>query len=293
MIKSMTGFGRAEAELDGFKVTAEIRSVNHRYFELTSRIPRAFGFLEDKLKTLISARLFRGKVDAFVSVEETAESVGAAVTVNHALAKGYVEAIGELSDTYGLSGELMAVNLVRFPELFSVRKTAVDEDRVWAAVEAAVLPALDKLIEMRAFEGDKLKEDILFRTAQIGEMVRTVETRSPLIAAEYRKKLELRLRELLDNVQVDEQRLLTETAIIADKTAVAEETVRLKSHIAQMGNILETGGAVGRKLDFLVQEFNREANTIGSKVQDLEIINLVVELKSEIEKIREQVQNIE
>ena len=289
----MTGFGRAEAEAKGYKATVEIKSVNHRYLELSFRTPRAFGFLEDKLKSLISARVSRGKTDVTVWVEETGESDCSAVTVNRALARGYVDAIYALSDEFGISGELMAAQLSRFPDIFTVSRKPADEEKVWPAVAEAVGLALEKFLDMREFEGNKLKADILSRCGVILEKVEEIEARSPQLAVEYREKLEQRLRDLLGDVKVDEQRLITETAIMADKTAVAEETVRLRSHIAQMGAILSAGGAVGRKLDFLVQEFNREANTIGSKIQNLEITGMVIDIKAEIEKIREQVQNIE
>jgi uncharacterized protein (TIGR00255 family) len=289
----MTGFGRAETETDGYKATVEIKSVNHRYLELAFRTPRTFGFLEDRLKSLISLCVSRGKTDVFVSVEETGELLCPAVTVNRSLAREYLDAIGGLSGEFGLSGEISAEILSRFPDVFTVSRKPADEEKVWPAVSGAVRLALEKFLDMREFEGEKLKADILSRCDAILEKVEVIEARSPQLALEYREKLEQRLRDLLGDVKVDEQRLITETAIMADKTAVAEETVRLRSHIAQMGAILFSGGAVGRKLDFLVQEFNRETNTIGSKIQNLEISGLVIDIKAEIEKIREQIQNIE
>lgn len=292
MVSSMTGYGRAETVRDDISVTVELRSVNHRYFEFSSRVPRGFNFLEDKLKSFCQQRISRGKVDLFLTVNMTAGD-DVEIEINHALASGYVNAVGELSERYGLKNDLSAVNLSRFPELFTVKKKALDEDYVWSVVEETVEGAVDGFAKMRAVEGKKLYDDVVSRVEFILEKVAFVEQRSPQTVASYREKLENRIKELLGDASVDEARLLTETAIFADKIAVAEETVRLRSHIKQLTDLMNSNDAVGRKLDFIVQEMNREANTIGSKAQDIEIAHTVVDIKAEIEKIREQIQNIE
>mgnify|MGYP000014253105 CR=1 FL=1 len=292
MVSSMTGYGRAETVRDDISVTVELRSVNHRYFEFSSRVPRGFNFLEDKLKSFCQQRISRGKVDLFLTVNMT-EGDDVEIEINHALASGYVNAVGELSERYGLKNDLSAVTLSRFPELFTVKKKALDEDYVWSVVEETVAAAVDGFAKMRAVEGKKLYDDVAGRVEFILEKVAFVEQRSPQTVAAYREKLENRIKELLGDASVDEARLLTETAIFADKIAVAEETVRLRSHIKQLTDLMNSNDAVGRKLDFIVQEMNREANTIGSKAQDIEIAHTVVDIKAEIEKIREQIQNIE
>lgn len=292
MVSSMTGYGRGEAAKDAVSVCVELRSVNHRYFEFSSRVPRGYAFLEDKLKNFCQQRISRGKVDLFLTVDVTDDD-NVAVEINHSLAKGYVDAIKELSDTYGLNGECSAVTLARFPDLFNVKKQVLDEDAVWQVVEEATSAALDGFMNMRAAEGKKLYDDVISRVGFILDKVAFIEERSPETVKAYREKLEARIKELLGDTTVDEARLLTETAIFADKVAVAEETVRLRSHIKQLCDLLNSDIAVGRKLDFIVQEMNREANTIGSKAQDIEIAHTVVDIKAEIEKIREQIQNIE
>ena len=292
MVSSMTGYGRGEALKENISVVVELRSVNHRYFEFSSRVPRGYAFLEDKLKTFCQQRITRGKVDLFLTLDVSA-SDNVAVEINHSLASGYVNAIKELSETYEINDGLSAINLSRFPDLFTVKSQAIDEDIVWSVVEEATSVALDGFTAMRAKEGKKLYDDVKSRVETILEKVAFVEERSPETVRAYREKLETRIREMLADATVDEGRLLTETAIFADKVAVAEETVRLRSHIKQLMELLESDIAVGRKLDFIVQEMNREANTIGSKAQDIEIAHTVVDIKAEIEKIREQIQNIE
>ena len=292
MVSSMTGYGRGEALKENISVVVELRSVNHRYFEFSSRIPRGYAFLEDKLKTFCQQRITRGKVDLFLTLDVSA-SDNVVVEINHSLASGYVNAIKELSETYEINDGLSAINLSRFPDLFTVKSQAIDEDIVWSVVEEATSVALDGFAAMRAKEGKKLYDDVKSRVETILEKVAFVEERSPETVKAYREKLETRIREMLADATVDEGRLLTETAIFADKVAVAEETVRLRSHIKQLMELLESDIAVGRKLDFIVQEMNREANTIGSKAQDIEIAHTVVDIKAEIEKIREQIQNIE
>lgn len=288
----MTGFGRSEQKVDGREITVEIKSVNHRYFEFGCRVSRGYAFLEEKLKAHIQKAVARGKIDVYVSISDCDEKQ-AEVTVNHSLAAGYVAALKELKDTYALSGEISVSDITRFNDIFTVHRTPEDEDAVWASVRTVLDSALESFIAMREQEGVKMKEDILLRSKSILSLVSSVEEKSPETVAKYRQKLEERLKEVLSGVNIDEQRLLTEAAIFADKVAVAEETVRLRSHFDQMFQMLESGEAIGRKLDFILQEMNRETNTIGSKVQDAELAHIVVEIKGELEKIREQLQNIE
>ena len=292
MIKSMTGYGRAQQSVDGMNITVELKSVNHRYFEFTSKLPRNYGFLDEKLKSFFSTKLTRGKTECYVQIEAVDEP-DTVISLNHSLVKGYLEAYKELSDTYGIENDIKVSNLARVGDIFTVRKKEADEDKIWAAVETVAAAALDGFIAMREREGEKLKADVLSRLDTIIENVEFIEARSPQTVAEYNEKLVARMKELLGEAHIDEQRILTEAAIFADKVAVAEETVRLRSHISQLRSFLELNEAVGKKMDFLVQELNREANTIGSKAQDVEIARRVVAIKAEIEKIREQIQNIE
>ena len=292
MIKSMTGYGRAIQLVDGMNITVEIKSVNHRYFEFSSKLPRSYGFLDEKLKSFFMGKLTRGKMECYVSIE-TVEEPDTLISVNHPLVKGYLDAYKELSETYGLENNIRVSDIARVSDVFSIRKQAADEDKIWAAVSVVAQVALDGFIAMREREGERLKADVLSRLATIIECVEFVEERSPETVKEYNEKLLSRLRELLEDTHIDEQRILTEAAIFADKIAVAEETVRLRSHISQLTSFLDLSEAVGKKMDFLVQEMNREANTIGSKAQDVEIARRVVSIKAEIEKIREQIQNIE
>lgn len=278
--------------VDGMNVTVELRSVNHRYFEFTAKVPRTYGFLEEKLKTFTNTLVARGKVECYVAVEQLEESE-TTVSVNASLAKGYVDALRQLSEMFGLTADISAGALSRYPDVLVLQKTAADEDRIWNAVRTVAEKAVMRFIEMRETEGAKLKADILSRADTILEHVAFVEERSPQTVKEYNEKLKQRMEELLGSTQVDEQRLLTEAAIFADKIAVDEETVRLRSHISQLRTFMEADEPIGRKLDFLVQEINREANTIGSKAQDVEIAKRVIAVKAEVEKIREQVQNIE
>ncbi len=292
MIRSMTGFGRAQEIVDGMNVTVEMKSVNHRYFDFSSRVPRTFGFLDEKLKTYIQSYVSRGKMECFVQIEELQEE-DCIVSVNHSLARGYINALNELCETYELKNDMSVSSVARYHEIFSVHKSEADEERIWNAVRKVADVALKNFISMREREGEKLKNDILSRCELILSNVAFIEERSPQTVAEYNAKLIERMKNVLEDVNVDEQRLLTEAAIYADKVAVAEETVRLRSHISQMNEFMISSEAVGRKMDFLVQEFNREANTIGSKAQDVEIARKVIDIKAEIEKIREQIQNIE
>ncbi|HIR11088.1 MAG TPA: YicC family protein [Candidatus Fimenecus excrementavium] len=292
MIKSMTGFGRAQETVDGMTVTVELKSVNHRYFEFTAKVPRTYGFLEEKLKSFLNARVSRGKMECYVSIENLEES-DMEVVVNPSLAKGYVDALRTLSETFGLKEDYSAISIAKFPDVLTLRKAPADEEKIWNAVQKVTELAVERFVTMRETEGEKLRADILSKADTILEHVAFVESRSPQTVREYHEKLRQRMEELLENTQVDEQRLLTEAAIFADKVAVDEETVRLRSHISQLREFLNANEPIGRKLDFLVQEMNRESNTIGSKAQDVEIAKRVIAIKAEVEKIREQVQNIE
>ena len=292
MIRSMTGYGRHQASVNGMDITVEIKSVNHRYYEYSSRLPRTYGFLDDKLKSYLQGRIARGKVEVYVSID-TVDAPGSDVVVNYSLADSYVKALKDLSARYGLKDDVSAMSLTRFPDILTVRRAPEDEDAVWDAVRSVAEKALDAFVTMREREGARLKEDVLSRAATILQLVEQVEERSPQTVQAHMEKVQARMRELLDGAAVDEQRLLTEAALYADKIAVAEETVRLRSHIAQLEQMMESSEAIGRKLDFLVQEINREANTTGSKCQDVELARIVVEIKAEVEKIREQIQNIE
>lgn len=294
MVKSMTGFGRCETEINGKAITVEIKSVNHRYFEFSCRITRGYSFLEDKLKAFVNARVARGKIDMFVSVG-AADDVPCEVAVNHSLVSGYLAAMKEISDTYGVPNDASVVALSRFPDVFTVNKAPVDEEQLTSDVLTAADAALNSFVAMRETEGARMKADILSRAETILSIVSEIEERSPQTVREYENRLLERIRQTLENlsVEVDEQRILTEVAVFADKVAVAEETVRLRSHFEQLRAFLSLDQPIGRKIDFIIQEMNREANTIGSKVQDAVLAHKVVDIKSEIEKIREQVQNIE
>lgn len=292
MIKSMTGYGKSEQTIDSLNVTVEIKSVNHRYFEFSARVPREYGFLEEKLKKYCNSLITRGKVECYVSVEDLEERE-MEVNVNETLAAGYVKALKELSERFGLKDDISAVTLSRYPDVITLHKASEDEERIWNAVKTVAETAVSKFIEMRETEGSKLRGDILSRADYIIECVEFIEGRSSETVREYNEKLKQRMKELLGDAAVDEQRLLNEAAIYADKIAVDEETVRLRSHISQLREFMNSSEAIGRKLDFLVQEINREANTIGSKAQDVDIAKKVIAIKAEVEKIREQVQNIE
>ena len=294
MIRSMTGYGRSQATVDTMNITVELKSVNHRYFEFNSRVPRNYGFLDEKLKSYIGSRVSRGKVECYVSVENL-EDDEVEILVNHSLAESYLGALKELAERNELTlrDDLAMSSLARYNDVFTVHKKEADEEKIWNAVKSVAEKAVEKFIEMRETEGNKLKNDVLSRADLILQKVSVIEERSPQTIKEYNDKLLARINEFLSEVQVDEQRLLTECAIFADKVAVAEETVRLRSHIDQLRQFLDSDEAVGRKTDFLVQEMNREANTIGSKAQDVTIARCVIDIKAEIEKIREQIQNIE
>lgn len=293
MIRSMTGYGRATGTFDGMDITLEIKSVNHRYFEFSSRVPRNYGFLDEKLKSFFQGKIARGKVECYLQID-TAGQQETVVKLNSSLAQGYINAYNELSEAFGIENDIKVSDMARVGDIFSVSKESEDEEQICSDVLSVAEQALERFMDMRTAEGEKLRDDISSRLDFILEKVSFIEQRSPQTVREYNDKLLARMREVLADVHVDEQRLLTEAAIYADKIAVAEETVRLRSHIDQFRKFFdENGGAIGRKMDFLVQEINREINTIGSKAQDIEIARCVVDVKAEIEKIREQVQNIE
>lgn len=292
MIKSMTGFGRAVKEIDGYVITVEIKSVNHRYFEFSSRIPRQYGFLDDKLKSYINSNVSRGKVECFVGIEAL-NTENADVVVNNTLASAYVKALRELADKYDLKEDFGASTIGRYQDVLVVKKAEEDENQLWEYVKSVTKDALDKFIAMRSVEGEKMKDDIYSRGQYILDCVSFIEARSPQTVREYNDKLIERVHELIGDATIDEARVIQEVAIYADKVAVAEETVRLRSHIDQLNTFINSDEPVGRKMDFLVQEINRETNTIGSKANDVDIARKVVDIKAEVEKIREQIQNIE
>ena len=293
MVTSMTGYGRSQQSIDGRDITVEIKSVNHRYFEFSARVPRAFGYLEEKLKGYLQGKISRGKVEAGVTVVDTG-AAHTAVDINHELAASYINAMRVTGEKLSLQDDLTVSSLMRFSDLFSVHRVQEDEETIWTEVRLEADGAIERFIAMRATEGERLKADILERLESIESRVAAVAEQSPRTEAAYRERLTAKIREVLEDRQIDETRIVTEAAIFADKIAVDEETVRLRSHIASFRDILGAfNGPIGRKLDFLVQEMNREANTIGSKAQDAATAQVVVEIKSDIEKIREQIQNIE
>lgn len=292
MINSMTGFGRFEGEVNGRNITLEIKSVNHRYFEFSCRVTRGYAFLEEKLRSYISSKVSRGKVDMFVSLTEP-EDTPTQVTVNENLARGYADALREIARECEVECKLTAMDISRYPDVLTVHKSPEDEERVYADVLVALDSALEGFMNMRRAEGERLKADVLSRADTIMSFVAEIEKHSPQTVSQYRRRLKEKIEELLDSKEYDEQRVITEVAIFADKVAVDEETVRLRSHFDQLNTYLDSRKPVGRSIDFLVQEMNREANTIGSKVKDAELAQTVVKIKNEIEKIREQIQNIE
>ena len=292
MIKSMTGYGRARQTWNQRDITVEVRSVNNRYLDCTVKMPRIYTFAEDAIRSRVQKAISRGKVDVYISVDATAADT-AVVSVNQGLAAGYFRALKELQDTFHLEGELSSAVLAKFPDVLSVTKADEDMETVTEDLCAVLDEALESYNAMRATEGEKLAADIGGRLANIEALTAQVEERSPQTVAEYRQKLTARMQEVLQNTNIDEQRILTEAAIYADKIAVDEETVRLRSHVSQLRGMLLSNEPMGRKMDFLIQEVNRESNTIGSKCNDITIAQVVVSLKAEVEKIREQVQNIE
>lgn len=289
---SMTGYGSAKGSVEGQEITVELKSVNNRYLDCSVRLPRNFLFAEDTVKQTVSAGVSRGKVDVFVSAQASQDS-GTVVSVNEELARGYRDAVAHIAEALGLESGLNAFSLARFPDVLTVERRELDKDKAAAALSEITAKAVEEFNAMREREGERLRRDMLGKLETIEGLVSVVEERSPQTVKEYRERLEARLRDILADRSLDEQRVITEAAIFADRTAVDEETVRLRSHIAQFRTMLEEGSPIGRKMDFLVQEFNRESNTIGSKCSDASLAKVVVDLKSEIEKIREQLQNVE
>ena len=291
-MRSMTGYGRARAAADGRDIVVELRAVNHRYLDVNVKAPRGYGFLEEALKKQAGTRIARGKVDVFVTITDTGAQE-TAIVLNRELAQSYLDALTELRDSLHLHDDISVMSIARLPDVLVSERLEVDADALTQAVSGVFAQAVDEFDGMRAQEGQKMASDVRSRMQTILGLVEEVEKRSPERVAAYRERLEKRLNEVLADTTADPQRILTEAAIFADKTAVDEETVRLRSHLEQMRLMLEDEKPVGRKLDFLVQEMNREANTIGSKANDTVLANLVIALKAEIEKIREQIQNIE
>ncbi len=291
MLKSMTGFGRSELVIDGFTVNAQIRSVNHRYMDCSIRIPRCYNFLEDKIRQKVSLYISRGKIEIGITIKEQ-EGDDKVITLNRALAENYISVLKELS-TLGVEDDIRVSTISRYSDIFNVEYKEIDEDKMFEIISAALIAALGDFNNMRAQEGSRLEASILSHLDNISKELEKIEERSPQTVREYRENLEARIRELIADTSVDENRLITETAIFADKVAIDEETVRLRSHMKAFTSAIKSDKPIGKKLDFIIQEMNRETNTIGSKANDIEIAAIVVEIKSEIEKIREQIQNIE
>lgn len=292
MIKSMTGYGRSQKILNGRDILVEIRSVNHRYYEYSSRIPRAYNYIDEKLKALLKSKISRGKVDVSVTISNI-EGRDTEIAINKGVAEGYVNALRSVAEDLNVADDLTLSKLIKLPDIFNVQKTPDNEEEVWNDVSEVAAEALERFVAMRETEGEKMRLDVLEKSECIMEMVARVEELSPQTVENYRERLYKKLSEVLESRDIDEQRIVTEAAVFAEKIAVDEETVRLRSHISQLRGLVNSDESIGRKLDFIVQEMNREVNTIGSKAQDLGITKLVVDMKAELEKIREQIQNIE
>lgn len=292
MIKSMTGYGSAKGTVEGIEVCVELKSVNNKFLDTSVRLPRSFLFTEETIKSAVMTHITRGKVDVFVTVD-TSMADDMVVKVNEPLLKGYISALKQIAKDNDLPNDITAMSVSRFPDVLNVEKKELDAEAVAAGIRNIAEQALCDFDAMRIREGAKLKEDVLTKLETIEKLVGIIEVESPKTVDEYREKLRQKLLEVLGTSGIDETRIVTEAAIFADKVAVDEETVRLRSHMAQLRTMLDGGSPIGRKIDFLLQEFNREANTIGSKCQNADIAHVVVDLKSEIEKIREQIQNIE
>lgn len=292
MIKSMTGFGRCEVLKDSRKFTVELKSVNHRYLDVNIRMPKKLNFFETSIRTLLKSYADRGKVDIFITYEDLSQSQ-VSVKYNAALAAEYLKYLNQMAEEFSLDNDVRVSTLSRYPEVFTMEECSEDEDELWNGLKEALEGAFSQFVEMRTKEGERLKEDILLKLDLLSEQIRFIEERSPQIIAEYRTKLEEKMRELLEDTQIDDNRIAAEVILFADKICTDEEVVRLKSHIQLMKETLEESNGIGRKLDFIAQEMNREANTILSKANDLDISNRAISLKTEIEKIREQIQNIE
>ncbi|OPZ92640.1 MAG: hypothetical protein BWY74_01485 [Firmicutes bacterium ADurb.Bin419] len=292
MIRSMTGFGRGKSQADGMECLVEIKTVNHRYSDVYIKIPRQISFLEDKVREVVTKAVSRGKADVFISFDDFSED-SRSIQIDEGLAKTYIDTLRLLKNKYELQDDISVSLIAKFPDVLKVEKAEQDEEKIWNLLSEALESAIDSLINMRKIEGEGLKNCILERTDYIENIVKEIGIRAPEVVKEYKCKLENRIKELLEQQIVDENRLATEVAIFADRCSIDEELVRLSSHIGQLRETLQAGQSIGRKLDFLIQEMNREINTIGSKANDLNITKFVVEIKSELEKIREQIQNIE
>lgn len=292
MIKSMTGFGRAEIADESRKLTVELKSVNHRYLDMNIKMPKKLSFFEASIRSLLKKYIQRGKVDVFITYEDYTQN-NVSLKYNRELAAEYLRYLKEMSSEFQLEDDIRVSTLSRYPEVFTMEEQAVDEEELWSVLETGIVQAAEKFVSSRELEGQHLKEDLILKLTGLDEKVCQVETRSPEVIAAYREKLNTRVHELLDGAQMEESRLAAEVVLFADKICNDEETVRLHSHIYGMKAALEEGAGIGRKLDFMAQEMNREANTILSKSSDLEVSNLAIDLKTEIEKIREQIQNIE
>ena len=291
-ILSMTGYGSAKGTVEGLNITAELKSVNNRYLDVSVRLPRGFLFAEEAIKAAVQQHISRGKVDVFLTVDSS-QAADTVVRVNEPLLRAYLDAIDSIAAEHGLQNDVTALSVARFPDVLSVEKAEADQDALRAGLVALMDEALAEYDRMRLREGQKLREDVESRLVTIEALVTEVEIHAPETVEAYHSRLRQKLESVLEGKDVDEARVITECAVFADRVAVDEETVRLRSHIAQMRQMLAAGSPFGRKADFLIQEFNREANTIGSKCQNADIAKVVVDLKSEIEKIREQIQNIE
>ena len=292
MIKSMTGFGRAENLQGNRKFTVEMKAVNHRYFDVTIKMPKKLSFFESAIRTFLKNYIQRGKVDVFITYEDFTEE-NVSLKYNEAIAAQYLKYYRQMTETFGLRDDISVSALGRCPEVFTMEEQTVDEKEIWAVLESALKEACEKFVESRITEGERLKEDLYDKLDGMIKDVDAIEDRYPQIMAEYREKLTMKVEELLGDAQMEEGRSAAEVILFADKICTDEETVRLRSHIESMREELLSGGSVGRKLDFLAQEMNREANTILSKANDLETSNRAINLKTEIEKVREQIQNIE
>lgn len=292
MIRSMTGFGRGDYQLDGREFLVEIKTVNHRYSDVFIKMPRQVGFLEDKVRELVSKAVSRGKIDVYVTFNNSGDD-SKFVSFDEALAKTYIAAVEALRDKFGLKDDISVSLISKYPDVLKVEQTEEDEGKLWSILKIAVENALGSLVAMRENEGEGLKSDLLARVDYIEKILKDIRQHAPEVVSDYKARLEARIRDLMDQQSVDENRLATEVALFADRCSIDEETVRLASHLGQMRDTLSLQQPVGRKLDFLIQEMNREINTIGSKANDLSITRNVVEIKSEIEKLREQIQNIE
>lgn len=292
MLKSMTGFGRYELSEGERKITVEMKAVNHRYLDVTLKMPKKLNFFESAIRTLLKEYVQRGKIDVFITYEDLS-SKGAALTYNRAVAAQYMDYFRQMAEEFALENNVKVTDLARCPEVLTLEDQQEDEEEIWQMLEQAVRGACEKFVETRVREGEALKTDLLAKLDEMLGIVAVIEERSPQIVKEYRTKLENKVLELLADTQMDEGRIATEVTIFADKICVDEEIVRLKSHIEAMKNALKAGGSIGRKLDFIAQEMNREANTTLSKANDLALADCAIDLKTGIEKVREQIQNLE